>query len=778
MQGEKMNLAEETKPYTIISFDIFDTLLLRTVAKPIDVFAFVWKKAENIKLTDLSDNEFIKMRVEMECRAKNHKTLGEVTLDDIYKEFPDYIVTDLNKLRLLEIETEKQICYRNDSIYHCILECKKAGKNVCLLSDMYLDRKAIIEILGANKIDTSLFDAILLSNEENCSKQTGELFNRLIEKFPMIKSKEILHIGDNKNADFIQAKKKGIAAFHYNAVPEKLNSIYDYERIRHNIPHPEILSLRKTNVYEKIDNFDTEIKKNAYEIGSSIIGPFLTLFISHVCDRLETLKITRIYPFMREGYLLGELLKKEANNRKMPLEIHPIYVSRKVTYIPSIRQINREEIENIIGTRNLTLKESIDLLGLKSSYFEEVKEYGNLPWKETHKIRKGTSTLKEYLINKFLEPKHVKEMEHYIKEQREYLIKYLNQEIKDFNHAATIDIGFFGRIQLWIEQSLTLEHIPHKMKHFLAVGITGEKVFDGINFEGYYGTYAENTDLFSVIHRTTDILEKFISVTEGSTIGYKEKNGYIVPIKAGTVANDEITKASFQGIFDFQKAFHIFAEKKIDVVSKIKENRRSTLMILHRLIDMPRRVEVELVQKMEADTNFGTNYKNTIITEENIKLLQEKGPDFIDKCNISYTYQNSKLVWPKGVVTLEDEYYYVRRVLKNNANSDIIKAMLEVIEKVKEDGVKKVALYGAGENGRQFYFLCMLYHLKVNCFIDRKKSIWGTKKEGIDVIGLEEAMAKGNDAYIVTSLFSISEITDFIKEKYKQAGKKPQIYSV
>ena len=436
--------------------------------------------------------------------------------------------------------------------------------------------------------------------------------------------------------------------------------------------------------------------------------------------------------------------------------MHPIYVSRMVTYIPSIEKVNREEIENMIGARNLTLNESIKLMGLDMSSFEDVSEYGDLRWKDSHKISKD------------------------IKEQRNYLVRYLKQEIGDFRNAATIDIGFFGRIQLWMEKALSIEGIECKMKHFLAVGVTGDKIYDGLDFEGYYSTFAENGDLISTIHRTTDILEKFISVTEGSTIGYRENSetGKVEPIKGKEVGNDLIASASFSGILDFQKAFHKFAEMKPKAAKKVINDQRGALMIMHRLIDMPRRKEAELIRKIEADTNFGTEYKKQIITDENIKLLEEKGADFIDKCNVSYTYQNSSIVWPKGVITLKDEYYYVRRALKNSAGNEIAKSMQEVVERVQADDVKEVALYGAGENGRQFYFMCSLYNIKVNCFIDRKESLWGMKKEGIEIMGLDEAMKRGNDVYIVTSLFSISEISEFIKEKYAGIGRSLVIYSV
>ena len=42
----------------------------------------------------------------------------------------------------------------------------------------------------------------------------------------------------------------------------------------------------------------------------------------------------------------------------------------------------------------------------------------------------------------------------------------------------------------------------------------------------------------------------------------------------------------------------------------------------------------------------------------------------------------------------------------------------------------------------------------------------------------EKEISRGCDVYIVTSLFSISEITDYILEKYKGLGRNPVIYSV
>lgn len=777
-----MNHFIDVNNYKVVSFDIFDTLLLRTVAKPVDVFASVWVRAQNLGIagSDLSKDEFVKLRVEMERLARTKAKNRECTLYDIYEQFPGFITSDSEQLSRIEVETECDLCYLNRDVYQIALDAKESGAKIVLVSDMYLSGKDLMQIMSKNGFDIGLIDTILVSNEHKRNKQDGELFRILLDNYPDILPSEILHIGDNSNSDVLQAQKMGLCTYHYNAIPDQPHNIYEYEKIRHNIPVPELLSLRKICFYNKDKQGFLQVETQAYEIGATIVGPFLTMFISHVMKRMKELGIKRIYPLMREGYILGKLLEKEAEDQNYEIEIHPIYISRKVTYIPSICRVNREEIENMIGARNLTVKESIELVGLDVSDIDVEDNYLNCIWKETHTITIHENiSLKEYLIQEFLKEKNKKKIKEFVSFQRKLLTDYLIQEIGDLKGVATIDIGFFGRIQMWMEDALEIEGIPHEMKHFLGIGVTGDKVFRGYDFEGYYSTYGENSDLIPTIHRTTDILEKFISVTEGSTVGYQRlQDGTIIPVKGESVNNNSITEKSFEGILDFQKIYHDFRRCKQEQANSIEKNRRGLLQIMHRLIDMPRLCEAKLISGIEADTNFGTNYKKAIITKENLELMEEKGVDYIDKCNASYTYDNSCIVWPKGLVTLKDEFYYVRRAMENATTNEILKSMQQVVKQVKEQGIESVALYGAGENGRQFYLMCQLYGLKVDCFVDRKESLWGTQKEGITIMGLEEAKEKGYDNYIITSLFSIGEIKTTIEEKYHIIDRKPRVFCV
>lgn len=761
--------------YDLISIDIFDTLLFRTVAAESDVFCLVWEyaKSEKITLSDVTAQEFGKLRVEAEQRARNKAVEREVSLEQIYEEFPDFIVRDKDRLQEIELECEKRCCYVNPVIYTVAQKAVGKGVQVILLSDMYLNKIQMTYLLESSGVDMTIFHDIIISCEERVSKNSGKLFQRLQQKYPEISSGRMMHIGDNINSDYRKARENGMSSIHYSVIPQQLDRIYEYERIRHNIPQKAILSLRKLAA-----SYCNEKEKDIYELGAAVAGPFLALYITYVVERLQTLGIHRIYPLMREGYLLGELLKREAAYKQYSLDVHPIYISRKVTYLPSIERINREEIENLIGTRNLTVGEAIRLLHLEEEDFTELKEYFNLPVKETHIRYVDETTVKELLISRLLEPCQVKKAESYICFQRKLLTNYLLQEIGDMSGVATIDVGFFGRIQMWMEKCLDLEKIPHRFKHFLAIGLTGDKISNGIDFDGYYGTFAENMDLITTIHRTTDVLEKMISVTEGSTIGYHTVNNCIVPIKGKSLKQEFFTNTIFDGVYRFQNLWFYFRDRKEKTALDCLKRRRETLMLLHRLIDMPTYYEAEIFSQVKADTNFGTEYEKEVINAQNRQLLEKMGTEYIDRCNISYTWNNNQVVWPKGLITLKDPYYYVRKALSRNTDNEILRSMQEVVSQVKQDGKQGIGLYGAGENGRQFYFICKLFHIEVCCFIDRKESLWGTYKEGIPVMGLEQAKELGCRDFIITSLFSISEIEEYVKESFGKQIETVSIYKV
>lgn len=116
-QSKKINIYEEIKKHEIISFDIFDTLLIRPYVKPTDLFLHI-EKLYKIK-------GFHKNRIEAEKLARGkYIDCEEITLNQIYEEIDDRY----KGFKEIEIELEERILTihkENKKIYDYALSIGK-----------------------------------------------------------------------------------------------------------------------------------------------------------------------------------------------------------------------------------------------------------------------------------------------------------------------------------------------------------------------------------------------------------------------------------------------------------------------------------------------------------------------------------------------------------------------------------------------------------------------------------------------------------------------------
>lgn len=195
---------ELIKKYKIISFDIFDTLVLRNVEKPTDLFYLV----EN-QMKGNNAFGFHNKRIQAEKIARQKLSPREVNIDDIY----DYLdINDNNlkeNLKAKEIELELASCYANKKIKKFYDRAIENGNEVIIISDMYLPQEVIQAMLGQCGIYG--YKKLYVSNSFNANKITGKLFEIAISELGVPK-KNIVHLGDSIKADFLGAHKAGIKA--------------------------------------------------------------------------------------------------------------------------------------------------------------------------------------------------------------------------------------------------------------------------------------------------------------------------------------------------------------------------------------------------------------------------------------------------------------------------------------------------------------------------------------------------------------------------------------
>ena len=193
--------------FDVISFDIFDTLLLRSVLNPQDVWRMV-EEREGAK-------GFFKdrQRADRVCYARCNRDGGEPTLDGVYAQIPQWA-----HLKDAELELEKRVLAANPEIVRLWNKAGEFGKRRVIVSDMYLPKAFIIEVLKEQGIVG--WDAIYISSDRQLKKRTGELFKLVIDDSKVVPDR-ILHIGDNERADVEAPSRLGIVASQYERIAKK-----------------------------------------------------------------------------------------------------------------------------------------------------------------------------------------------------------------------------------------------------------------------------------------------------------------------------------------------------------------------------------------------------------------------------------------------------------------------------------------------------------------------------------------------------------------------------
>ena len=197
--------------YEVISFDIFDTLVLRNASSPQDIFDRAGERY--MEEYGIEVKNFRLKRMDAEKKAKKEKNHGEITFNEIYVNLEKalleegYSGIDIEKLKFFEVDEEMKACRPNGKWKEIYEDLIRKGKHIILTSDMYLDVETIGRIL--DKCGYYGYKEIYLSSEKNCTKRDGGLFRLLLENLKVGRGK-MVHIGDNPRGDYIVPRLLGV----------------------------------------------------------------------------------------------------------------------------------------------------------------------------------------------------------------------------------------------------------------------------------------------------------------------------------------------------------------------------------------------------------------------------------------------------------------------------------------------------------------------------------------------------------------------------------------
>lgn len=197
-----------------ISFDVFDTLLLRPLFHPEDVFRLMTQDVNRILGTEsYIDFHSLRTLAEKECRKQLTTKYGieDVNIDEIYQYISQKYsipLEKIEKIKNLELEIESNLLQPRQlgkDFYEC---AQSAGKKIICISDMYLSEEFIRRQLGKNGYGAP--EKIFVSSEQRVLKGTGNLYKEVLRQLNIKNPNKILHLGDNWITDIIMPKKNGM----------------------------------------------------------------------------------------------------------------------------------------------------------------------------------------------------------------------------------------------------------------------------------------------------------------------------------------------------------------------------------------------------------------------------------------------------------------------------------------------------------------------------------------------------------------------------------------
>jgi FMN phosphatase YigB (HAD superfamily) len=208
----------------VVSVDVFDTLLLRTTRPEEQRFEDIAGRqlaalgaAGHQLATTPRELLILRLQSARDAKRNTQPVMGdrEASYDEIAGPLLDALGLSRDLVPLLlerEIEYEAANLFPNELLIEILKGARQSGKRVICLSDMYLSKRDIGELLRRRAVGFAP-DAIYVSAEFGYGKASGHLY-REVARQENAEPAAIAHCGDNRHADVQMARAQGLGAVH------------------------------------------------------------------------------------------------------------------------------------------------------------------------------------------------------------------------------------------------------------------------------------------------------------------------------------------------------------------------------------------------------------------------------------------------------------------------------------------------------------------------------------------------------------------------------------
>lgn len=514
-QSSYQELKDKIDKVEIVSFDIFDTLIMRKIFSPEDVFRLLEEKVRvELKL----DCEIANVRAQAASMCGSYATINEIY--QYIKQQTNLIDKNIIDIMQLEKDIDIDLCITRRDIADLYEYCLTCGKEVYLISDMYYTLQDIKRILDKCGVKVPDDEHIWISCEKKADKVSGSLW----EKYSKLVSKDIrcLHIGDNKTGDAKNPVIYGIDSYYIMSAKDMLmkSSILELASSVNTVSDSICLGLVAAKLFNSpfaLCSTNSKVSYDDSEIyGYCVYGPLLEKFLIWLYYNSRKDGIDKLLFFARDGYFLEKDYKvvSELLNDGYEQDWCYLPISRRLIYMATME--NEDDFKRVVafpyvGTFAEYMKSRFGII-----VTEVTSEYNNRQINavgDSKDILEWIQPYKDEIIKK-------------AKRERENYLRYLKTDgdMQKGLTYGTVDLGYYGTNQYYLQR---LTGIKTKGYCFYACLGKDNVYISDISMTGCFQYGDDYTAEKSIVRKKNMYIETFITAPH-EMISYIDNQGKMI----------------------------------------------------------------------------------------------------------------------------------------------------------------------------------------------------------------------------------------------------------
>lgn len=640
---KEATIEKKIQEANVVSFDIFDTLITRTYISPREIFTFM--NAEVREISNGFITNFRQLRIHAEDKAmKDARELGkqDISLNDIYVALVTYfnISDELGeKIKTLEIKEEQRHVKSKQNGIDIFNYCRKLGKNIILISDMYLPREVILSLLDKCGISEVHFHKLYLSNEYGVRKTEGDLFKVVLTELGL-KPKQLLHIGDNSLGDIKTPNSMCINTHHtpraatlFERANQHTKPVFEHFQKARTSSTSAMLHMIISRFYNDPEKQSGIFNNDPYRIGYMAMGPMIFGFSQWLVKQAQQNGINKLFFLSRDGKIFKDVFDIIADRLGLEIQTDYVYSSRRISKLASIKSsidiwgICNAAIYSTSLQRWFLTNFDLDI---SSVPLQQFRDYNFTSPNQDIGNKVNRNDLYDLCLSMKTEILAISNV------NRKNYNSYLKHHGLDKENIGIVDIGYAGTMQEYFENQFSNNIQGFYLGTFDSVFT--KSGLSAMNTHGYLTHLGADNDANNLLSTHRFIYESLICAPEDSFIKTTELNNNNFQHSFTESNYDEARKRL---VFNVHSGTVSFAKELcewVDDINSIYLEPRNARFIFDRFLKSPSDVDARLLSGIVFDDSFGP---------ESLRYL-------IPPSSFTDTIKNEHIIWKEGYSAIQN----------------------------------------------------------------------------------------------------------------------------